>query len=68
MYPQCNFDKNMKVVKTMQLKIVIFTAVKNGCILHGRVYIWALCKIECIRLHRDFAVGHPKEPCYHKIL
>ena len=46
----------------MQLKIVIFTAVKNGCILHGRVYIWALCKIECIRLHRDFAVGHPKEP------
>ena len=29
----------MKIVKKNQLKIVIFTAVKNLCILHGRVFI-----------------------------
>ena len=30
----------MKIVKK-QLKIVIFTAVKNRCILHGRVFVMA---------------------------
>ena len=29
----------MKNVKKNQLKIVIFTAVKNRCILHGRVLV-----------------------------
>ena len=29
----------MKIVKTFQLKIVIFTAVKNRCLLHGRVFV-----------------------------
>ena len=29
----------MKIVKTFQLKIVIFTAVKNRCILHRRVFV-----------------------------
>ena len=29
----------MKIVKKIQLKIVIFTAVKNRCILHGRVFV-----------------------------
>ena len=29
----------MKKVKKNQLKIVIFTAVKNRCILHGRVFV-----------------------------
>ena len=29
----------MKIVKTIQLKIVIFTAMKNRCILHGRVFV-----------------------------
>ena len=29
----------MKIVKTIQLKIVIFTAVKNRCILHGHVFV-----------------------------
>ena len=29
----------MKIVKKFQLKIVIFTAVKNRCILHGRVFV-----------------------------
>ena len=32
------FSKNMKIVQKIQLKIVIFTAVKNRCILHGRVF------------------------------
>ena len=29
----------MKIVKNFQLKIVIFTAVKYSCILHGNVFI-----------------------------
>ena len=29
----------MKIVKKFQLKIVIFTAVKNRCMLHGRVFV-----------------------------
>ena len=29
----------MKIVKKIQLKIVIFTAVKNRCILHGHVFV-----------------------------
>ena len=29
----------MKIVKIIQLKIVIFTAMKNRCILHGRVFV-----------------------------
>ena len=32
-------SKNKKIVKTFQLKIVIFTAVKNRCILHGCVFV-----------------------------
>ena len=32
-------SKNMKIVQKIQLKIVIFTAVKNRCILHGRVFV-----------------------------
>ena len=39
MYPQYMFLANMKIVKTFQLKIVIFTAVKNRCLLHGRVFV-----------------------------
>ena len=29
----------MKIAKKNQLKIVIFTAVKNRCLLHGRVFV-----------------------------
>ena len=29
----------MKIIKKFQLKILIFTAVKNRCILHGRVFV-----------------------------
>ena len=32
-------SKKMKIVNKFQLKIVIFTAVKNRCILHGRVFV-----------------------------
>ena len=31
----------MKIVKRFQPKIVIFTAVKNRCILHGSVLVMA---------------------------
>ena len=29
----------MKIVKTIQMKTVIFTAVKSRCILHGHVFV-----------------------------
>ena len=29
----------MKIVQTIQLKIVIFAAVKNSCIIHRRVFV-----------------------------
>ena len=29
----------MKIVKTFRLKIVIFTALKIHCMLHGRVFV-----------------------------
>ena len=32
-------SKNIKNSEKNQLKIVIFTAVKNRCIMHGRVYV-----------------------------
>ena len=35
----------MKIVKKNQLKIVIFTAVKNSCILHGRVFVMKQTKM-----------------------
>ena len=33
------FSLDMSIVKTIQLKIVIFTAVKNRCILHGHIFV-----------------------------
>ena len=38
MYPQYVLSKNKKKVKHFNMKIVIFTGVKNRCILHGRVF------------------------------
>ena len=35
----------MKIVKKIQLKFVIFTAVKNRCILHGRVFAMGTCNL-----------------------
>ena len=37
-------SKNMKIVKKIKLKIVIFTAVKYGCILHGNVFVMVIKK------------------------
>ena len=31
--------KNMKIIKKILMKIFIFTAVKNRCMLHGRVFV-----------------------------
>ena len=41
MHPQYMLvmSKNMKIVKKNLLKIVISTAVKNRCILHGHVFV-----------------------------
>ena len=40
MYPQSMFlSKNKKNIKTNHLKIIIFTAVKYCCILHGHVCV-----------------------------
>ena len=33
------FEQNYENIQTFHLKIVIFTAVKNRCILHGRVFV-----------------------------
>ena len=32
----------MKIDKQFQMKIVIFTAVKNRCILHGHVFVMSV--------------------------
>ena len=42
----------MKMVKTNQLKTVIFTPLKNPCMLHGRVFVMfkmSLVEKTCIR-------------------
>ena len=46
----------MKIVKTIQLKIVILTAMKYRCILHGNVCVMtgtfadvdAFCCVKCV--------------------
>ena len=42
----------MTIVKKIQPKIVIFTAVKNRCMLHGRVFVIVICDL----LHDDETV------------
>ena len=46
----------MKIVKKIQLKNVIFTAVKNRCILHGRVFVMG--SFSCIPLGEDSELNH----------
>ena len=41
----------MKIVNKFQLKIIIFTAVKNHCILHGRVFV--MQKYSTRRINHD---------------
>ena len=40
----------MKIGKIIQLKLVIFTAVKNHCMLHGRVFVM------CCQLKKNFVL------------
>ena len=35
----------MKIVKNFQMKIVIFTAVRNRCMLHGRVFVMIIMEV-----------------------
>ena len=39
----------MKIVEKIKLKIVIFEAVKNRCLLHGRVFV-----MECISTSNEY--------------
>ena len=48
------FSKNMKIVKNIQLKIVIFTVVKNRCILHGHVFVMGAIDHSCKSLYAFF--------------
>ena len=45
----------MKIVKKSQRKIVIFTAVKNRCILHGRVFV--------MKFNFEKKIADDKEAC-----
>ena len=42
MYPQYMFEQKYENSRKNHLKIVIFTAVKNRCILHGRVFVMSV--------------------------
>ena len=42
----------MKIVQKIQLKIVIFTPVKNRCMLHGRVRVMVK-QINKIKYHEE---------------
>ena len=43
------FEQNKKNITVFHLKIVIFTAVKNRCILHGRVFVMCIGSTGCLR-------------------
>ena len=46
----------MKIVKNFQLKSVIFTAAKNRCILHGRVFVMGSGRINSCSLQKGHSV------------
>ena len=46
-------EQKYETSKRNQLKIVIFTAVKNRCILHGRVFVMGF---KGSKLHSQFVV------------
>ena len=56
----------MKIVKQFQLDIAIFTAVKNRCILHGRVFVMGVSFGDgCLRLTRGI-MGFSGQ-CFRKL-
>ena len=46
----------MKIVKNIQLKIVIFTAIENCCILHGRVFVMTVKGFVCVNSEGQFGL------------
>ena len=44
----------MKIVKKYQLKIVIFTPLKNRCILHGRIFVMYTFLSRCMADQQSF--------------
>ena len=54
----------MKIVQKIQLKIVIFTAVKNRCVLHGRVFVLAMHVILDVHVYPEtFYKSNTVETC-----
>ena len=46
-------SKNKKNIKTFHLKMVIFTPVKNRCILHGRVSVMkGICPASLLKAYK----------------
>ena len=45
------FEQKYENSKKNQLKIVIFTAVKNRCVLHGRVFVISLAQFFMLSFH-----------------
>ena len=39
MYPQSMLSKNKKKIKTFHPKIIVFSAMKNCSMVHGRVFV-----------------------------
>ena len=46
----------MKIDKKNQLQIVIFTALKNRCMLHGHVFVMKSSKIRITDLYRPIEI------------
>ena len=42
MYPRSMLTAKIRKILQFYLKIIIFTAVKNHCVLHGRVFVMGL--------------------------
>ena len=57
------FEQKMKIVKKFQLKIVIFTDVKNRCMLHRHVFV-----MFCSSLGREHFFQNMFLRCYTFIL
>ena len=58
----------MKILKKIQLKIVIFTAVKNRCILHGRVFVMFIQALMEVRIIWKYEKSETTEKTYSRFL
>ena len=57
----------MKISKNFQLKIVIFTVVKNHCILHRHVFVMLHGHVILITTEQDFGVDLSRIDCCRKL-